>query len=350
MKKTIFNSFILLCFLTSCEKVFLGTDEVNDPQNNFEILWTDFDEHYGLFKARNIDWDSVYTVYRPLVTNTTTDDELYDIFVSMLSLLDDSHTFIGINSDKYYTSGGENRDQIEAELSLDLLKQKYLGNLKEIAIEHDPDLPHFYGNIKNKNIGYINLQFVLADDNNFMDDILTDIDHYKAIILDLRNNNGGDDQIAAEIAGRFASSEQLIYTVEEKTGPNPNDFDEPIAYHSEKRGSQNYTKPVIVLTDNNTISGAEVLLIHLNSFDHVVQMGDTTSGDFSDASMRRFLPNGWQYQYSFQQFLLADGRSLDGLGHVPDVQIRNTENDINSGNDVVIEHAIDYLLSEYGIE
>jgi len=51
------------------------------------------------------------------------------------------------------------------------------------------------------------------------------------------------------------------------------------------------------------VSAAEIFLLQMNAFDHVVQMGDYTAGDFSDGSMRRFLPNGWEYQYSVQMFL-----------------------------------------------
>ena len=65
-----------------------------------------------------------------------------------------------------------------------------------------------------------------------------------------------------------------------------------------------------------TMSAAETLLLHLKAFSQVTQIGDTTAGDFSACGMRRFLPNGWQYQYSIMMTLLPDGRSLDGIGHI----------------------------------
>lgn len=88
----------------------------------------------------------------------------------------------------------------------------------------------------------------------------------------------------------------------------------------------------------------------MNAFDQVIQMGDYTAGDFSDGSMRRFLPNGWEYRYSVQMFLQPDGKSLDGVGHQPDVFIKNTIADIAAGNDKVMEKAFDYLLKEYDIK
>ncbi|MFP3490731.1 hypothetical protein R0K20_24355, partial [Staphylococcus sp. SIMBA_130] len=67
-----------------------------------------------------------------------------------------------------------------------------------------------------------------------------------------------------------------------------------------------------------------------------IQMGDTTAGDFSTVSNMRFLPNGWRYVYSIQQFLLPNGRSLDGIGHVPEIYVKNTEYTVNNNTDLVV--------------
>ena len=88
----------------------------------------------------------------------------------------------------------------------------------------------------------------------------------------------------------------------------------------------------------------------MNSFSQVTQIGDSTAGDFSDVSMRRLLPNGWQYQYSIMMFLLPDDQSLDGLGNVPDVYARISIEDIENERDVVIERSIQYLIDQYSIE
>jgi carboxyl-terminal processing protease len=174
--------------------------------------------------------------------------------------------------------------------------------------------------------------------------------NYKAIVLDLRQNIGGDDKYGERIAGVFADSEKLLYTVQTRNGLNHNDFDAKTEHFSKKMGSEQFVKPVIVLTDRRTISSGEVLLIHLKSFNQVTQIGDTTSGDFSDVSNRKFLPNGWTYQYSIKMFLLANGKSLDGIGHIPGVYVKNTQADILAQNDKVMEKAIQYLFTTYGIQ
>jgi carboxyl-terminal processing protease len=343
---------LLLVVLSGCEKLILGEDEPNDPVNNFELLWQDFDQHYGLFLARGWDWDSIYHVYQPQVTAQTTEKELWSVFRNMISYLDDRHSFISNPKQGwFFASGSEENWAVATEFSIDLVKNKYIEDYQSIPNTgiNDQDV-YIYGKVKNKDIGYVYLNGIVANDMDFMDFVLGQIGHHKAIIIDLRNNSGGDDLIAEAIAGRFADGEHFIYTVQERNGLNHTDFAEKKNYYTHIKGNEHFSKPLIVLTDRMTVSAAEILLLHLKSFSQVTQIGDTTSGDFSDVGIRRFLPNGWQYQYSIMMYLLPDGRSLDGIGHVPDIQIRNSAYDIQSDIDLVFEKAVEFLFDEYGIE
>ena len=356
MKRIIILPLVIsMLLVSSCEKIFLEEDEANTPINNFEIFWNDFDQHYSLFEVRRSNWDSIYNVYRPKVTEQTSDSELWNIFKSMITYLDDSHTMIlqpkkDFDPDiHYFESGSSEVEMVEEEFSLPLLTNKYLENISLLE-NPKPGLIHLSAKIKDKNIGYIYLNAIEAENPDFIDGIINQLKNHKAIILDLRNNTGGSDPVATQIAGRFATSEKLIYTVEERNGPGHSDFSGKISYYSKKTGKTFYDKPLVVLTDKITVSAAEVLLLHLKSFEQVTQIGDVTAGDFSDTSMRRFLPNGWQYRYSIFKFLLPNGKSLDGIGHIPNVYVRNTEDNIKNDEDKVIETAVQFLYDTYGIE
>lgn len=339
MKQLLFSIIGLLVF-TSCQKDFLKTEEVNTPENNFEILWKDFNEHYALFEVRDSDWDSIYTEYRPLVNNETTDEELWTIFSEMIEYLDDTHTVLSTGDDKrIYTSGFTLNEQSKKEFDITLLQDKYLSDF--VTYETEENIS--FASIKGEDIGYIWINNMGYSNPEVIDEVVTGLMDHKAIILDLRQNTGGDDFYGKRIANAFSDGEHLIYTSEIKNGPTPSNFSEKRDYFTTKTGDLQFTKPVIVLTDRRTVSAAETCLIHLKAFEHVTQIGDVTSGDFSAKSMERFLPNGWKYTYSIQKILLPDGSSLDGIGHIPDVFIKNTETDIAAGNDIVLEKAIDYL-------
>lgn len=340
MKKLL---YFLLFILTNsaCEKIVLGEDEVNDPENNFELLWSDMDRSYALFEAKNIDWNSLYNLYRPQVTASTTDPELWTVMTELLEHLDDSHvTLFTADESAFFMSGFTLNEQSKKEYSKELITNKYLEFRTEIATEDNLS----FGKIKNKDIGYIYLGAEDGANPMVIDEIIDQLKGETAMIVDVRQNTGGDDRYAARMAGVFADSENVIYSVQTRNGVHHNDFDEKKYYSTSKAGDEQFLKPVVLLTDRRTISAGEIFCLHLKSFSHVTQIGDTTAGDFATTGTRSFLPNGWNYRFPVQLFLRPDGEYLDGNGgNIPDVYIKNSEADILADVDKVLEEAIEFL-------
>ncbi len=351
MKKISYTLFIIssLLIFPSCEKMVLGNDEANDPENCFELLWNDFDQHYATFTVKNIDWNTLYNEYRPLVNSATTEDELWHILTGILEHLDDGHVTLvqpisGAN-DRFFESGSTLNFEAEEEFDLDLIENSYLDYLKTTK---DTDLS--YGKVKHKDIGYIYLEGLGGDNPELIDDIIDKLKSHKAIILDVRNNGGGQDTYAHRFAGAFADGEHFIYTVQTKTGPGHDEFDEKKKWYTRKEGDEQYLKPVIFLTDRFTASAAEILGFNMKAFAHVTHMGDTTAGDHSDMSGYHFLPNGWVYSLAPQLYLTPEGECLESIGLAPDIYTENTKEEIESGIDNTLEEAIVFLFDEYGIE
>ncbi|MEM9930851.1 MAG: S41 family peptidase [Bacteroidota bacterium] len=341
--KTFFSLLVALLIFSGCQSIILGKEKASTPEHNFELFWQDFDEHYGLFTARGWDWDSIYTEFHPRVTAQTTEDELWEIFKEMITYLDDSHTFVA-RPGEFFASGSEDDEQVEREFSLDLILNDYVE-----LIDSSSEQGYWYGRFRDRDIGYLYLSGIDLENPAVMDEMLRAIGQHAAIIIDIRNNTGGDDLIGAEIAGRFLQETTFVYSVQERNGPEHDDFAGKTNYYARQLGTENFTKPVVLLTDLITVSAGEVMTIYLKANSQLTQIGTTTAGDFSDTGMHRFLPMGWIYQYSIMKFLLPDGTSLDGVGHIPDIYVRNTEADIAAGNDVVLARAFDFLWEEYNI-
>lgn len=348
------NASILLVvglLISSCEQLFLGPDEANDPEHNFDLLWNDLDQHYSLFTVRNLNWDSMYQEYRPRVRASTTEEELFNLCSEMIEYLDDSHTSLRSDGDVgfYYSSGYELnlRAQYE-EFSEDLMKDVYLEYVK-YPIDYRG---LYYGKIQGKDIGYIYLASMPRGlDGAVIDNILADIGQHQAIIFDVRNNSGGSTTLPTRLAGAFADETHFVFTNQTRNGPGHDDFGEKIKFYTQPQGTQNYRKPVVVLANRATISAGENFMLYLRAIPSVTLLGDTTAGDFGYRTNDRFLPNGWTYSYSIGKLLLPDGSSLDGIGHVPDVYARNTFSDVyENQQDIVAERAIRYLFEEFGIE
>lgn len=351
MKQQIILSFISILFLcTSCEKLVLGPSPVNEPIANFEMFWKNIDEHSAIIFSKNINWDSVYQVYRPQIREQTSDDELWQIFIEMIEAFDDEHTAIFDDlNEKDYTSGAHRIEDAIASFSKTLIREQYLEDFEEFDPEQvAPDLS--FGKIKNKDVGYIYLGDTDgASPRVLMDTIFASIGHHAAIIFDIRNNGGGRGEFAQGVTDGFAEATRLAFTAQTRNGANYSDFDEKTEFYTTSDGVNQFVKPVIVLTDAFSVSGAEHITTYLKVNSHVTHIGDRTAGAFSSLSNRRFLPNGWSFRYPIQMALSPDGNFLDGNGIVPDVYSKNTPTDIQNGTDRVLEDALDYLLATYGI-
>lgn len=343
IKRTILT---LAIFVVACENFLIGDDPVNTPENNFEMLWQEFDRWYALFLVKNIDWDELYAIYRPQVTPETTDDALWDIITAMLEHLDDGHvTLEDPRRNRFFASGDSLNKQALKEFDLQLVKEKYLHNRFRVA----GDGRMLYGNL-NDGTGYLHIMDFEGDFPHSpepwaedIDPIISQFKDVEGMIVDIRNNGGGGDGNAHRIAGAFADQRRFVYTVQTRNGPKHSDFDAPRKWYVQPSGKTQFTGPVVLLTDRWSASAAEIFSLLMVSLPHVTHIGDTTAGDFSDISFGRFLPNGWTYKMPIQLYLLPDGRSLEGIGTAPEFLIKNTEADIAAGNDKALEFAMVYL-------
>lgn len=348
MKHLFFISILFLLLNTACEKAFLGATFENNPVNNFEIFWKDINKHSGIIFSKKINWDSVYQVYQPKVTPNTSDEELWGILTQMIEAFDDEHTFVeDVLNDKTYVSGSHRIEAAIEGFSKELIEEKYLEYRTEIMTAPDWS----YGKIKEKNIGYIYLGDVDGwQAERTMDSILEVIGQHKAIIFDVRNNGGGSADFASAIVRPFAEQTQQLFSEQERNGPNHNDFGAKIWEGNVNDGENQYLRPLVVLTDRFTISGAERIAYYLRANSQSTHIGDTTAGAFSETGQRRFLLNGWQYQYPIKMTLDLDGNSLDNEGLIPDFTFKNTKADIEAQQDRMLERAFEFLFERYGIQ
>ncbi len=339
MKKLYILLFVFL-FL-SCDKLLLDNEIQNNPVNNFENLWNEYDAKYGLFLVKNIDWDSVYSVYRPQINENSTHEELYSVLTQMLALLNDNHVALVPTTDSglpYFQSGILGKMDPINDFDLEILKASYFTETKF-------EDPFFTYGILPDNIGYIHIEGFSDMPGNLkkpLNNILSELQDTKAIIIDARGGYGGEDLAGQYIAGCFASEKVLYMRTRIKSGPGENDFTEFENWEIKPEGDFQYTNPVVVLTHRFTISARETFCLAMKVLSQVTFVGDTTSGAFSN-QINRELPNGWGYSISIGEWLDANGTSYEGKGLAPDIVIQNKRQDILNGKDEALEKAIEIL-------
>jgi C-terminal processing protease CtpA/Prc len=321
--------------------MLLPSTDINTPISNFESMWKGYDQWYGMFDSRNINWDSLYQVYRPQVNDGMSNEQLYDVLSRLITPLDDIHAFLQPTTDglpRYESSEFFRTHKVQDDFSMALIRQKYIPTLVTV------DSTLHYG-IIDGNIGYIQLgDFGKPVDfyANQLGRIMDTLKGTQSMIVDIRNHAGGDDAVSRYVSGLFAGDAKLFMTVRKRNGPCRDNFTAPQHWYTDKQGSYQYTKPVMLLTTRWTASAGETFTWAMNTQSHVTQMGDTTSGGFSDVISRE-LPNGWLYFVGVGDYRNADGKSDEGIGVAPVIYKVNTREDIEAGNDRVLKAAIDRL-------
>lgn len=335
----LYSSLAFLILFSSCSKYLIGVEKTNTPANNFQVLWQDFDQHYGAFIPKNINWNEQYVKYNSMISDTMSNSSLFNVLTKTLDVLDDNHVYLRPTQETglpWYSGGILGRTSVEdfdKKVSKSYLKQEIVYNA---ALEYG-----FYPD----NIGYINVKDLGEDIALYykaMDDILNKLKDTKGIVMELRENGGGEDRVSQYIANRFASEKHFSFSSRLRNGPGHNDFGNPINFYTEPEGSFQYTKPVIMLTNLNVYSSGETLVLAMKQNNNVKMVGDVTGGALSDA-IERELPNGWVYRLPVADVRDAKGKNLEGIGIQPDILIKNKKEDLQAGHDKALEKALELL-------
>lgn len=335
--KTIFQITLasaLFFILQGCSSVFEAEPE-NNPEAIFENFWKTFDEEYAVFEERGLDWDDQYAAFRPSVTASTTDDELFAILTQMVVPLDDGHVTVTAPGREFFTSNEIRRQKTDDALfNRDTIMQNYL----EPGFEVSEDTGYVYGKIKGENVGYIFFRYV-GDNFFILHDFLEKYSEVNGYIIDLRHNDGGDFTYCYSEIGRLVDQERLAFRSKTKNGTGPEDFTDWYDWSVKSEGEY-VNKPIIVLTDRYTISAGERATMGFNVLPNVTTVGDTTNGAHGTL-IGRELANGWFYTLVTQKVELPDGLSYEGVGLAPDVYLLNTLEEMNAGVDRQLEYAIE---------
>jgi carboxyl-terminal processing protease len=320
---------------------------------NFEKLWKTFQYRYPFFELRNVDWKKQYAVYRPKVTSLTSDDELFDIFCEMLDPLNDGHVELKGKTGpgrKKRSFNPEPTPRFRQEFSKQEIRQLFKTTQKTLSsrgfgpLEETAAWMLHY--CRSNDVAYIRI-LELEDVKKrklteALDRICDDFSSLKGIIIDIRENPGGDDSIVIEIVNRFCDQERTAFRRKTKTGPGDADFTPVKSWYIEPQGPAQFTGPIIILSCDSVFSGGEVFALAMKQLPHVTIIGDDTNGIFS-YQLEKKLPNGWRYRLSYQMYFSPDMVCYEGRGVPVDIRMLNKKSDIENGVDPLITRALELI-------
>lgn len=333
MKKPILFIVVVL-FLSSCEKAIMPATKAKDPVTVFEELWKTFDEGYSFFNLKGINWDSVYNVYRPQIKDNMTERQLYDVCVSMINTLRDGHvnlrTGFATSYYNYYINYPPNFNH-------ELLEHHYW-----VGFEITGPLLHTIID----SVGYI---YYRSFANNFtdgqLDAVLQRFNSYpgiKGVVIDVRNNEGGNPMNSYNILRRIAAKRTLIYISKYKNGPAHDDFTELQESYIEPNERVKFPGKICVLTNRVCYSACNFFVASCKAFpDRITVIGDTTGGGGGQPTGHE-LPNGWATSFSSSITYMPNGAYIE-QGVPPDIYVALKPEDEANGTDTILEYAIRFI-------
>ena len=369
MKKILTIIFILF---SSCQ-IFLGPDHDTSPESVLTCLWNDFNEIHAYIDIRLTNsinnfskWEDALLYYKERLSgNIRPQLSLFESCGQMLAELRDPHVGLYAPGRSFHSSipddvltergwfqfrNNDNNSTVQRRLYLDD------GGVFSAV----PDLMFLYGlfNEPYETIGYIHIKS-FSDSSNFggtqgwVTQINDIVDFFNtvtdAVIVDIRNNDGGSTANMEYIASRFATVKKDYLRISNKNGPGRNDFTAPVTNSIQPEGTR-YAKNVVLLTNKSSVSAAEWFTLAMRAQPHVQHMGTATRGALS-SRMARPMVNGWYYTISADKVEDINGKCYEGVGIRPE----NPEHyitgvwefwEVSEGyNDRQLNHVLEYLAS-----
>src|SRR5680860_377552 len=295
--------WILLAILSlnSCEVFLTEKDPDNNYEENFEKVWSIINNRYSLFGVKEVNWDDIYLTYKPRALSAKNDYEFFAVLNEMLSTLKDGHVNLhapfDISRYQPYLDSPENFD-------FDLLERHYLTDLKITGYLLNQEL---------RGVGYIYYGSFRNPINDFeLDTLINKFKDLPGIIIDIRNNGGGNPENGIRLLSRLIQERTNIYNSQFKNGPGKNDFT-PIQkiFLEPAKDMPRYSGKVVVLTNRKVYSAGSYFAAAIKALPQAILMGDHTGGG-SGVPAGYELPNGWYFNYSASIGYTVDGLNFEG--------------------------------------
>lgn len=194
--------------------------------------------------------------------------------------------------------------------SFDLLVKEEDASTKTLTLTRAfVDYETLYGTkIADSNLGYIYLSsFTMKTPEQFRETLigLGDID---GLVIDLRNNGGGQTTGAYGVAALFLPEGPIVFEETRRS------------ISAQEASGGNLEMPLAVLVNENTASASEILAGAIQDTDRGQLIGSNT---FGKGTVQRFFRtlNGDYVKITIARYLTPAKRSLHGEGLKPDVEV-----------------------------
>lgn len=330
------NILFLLIGLLSATSCIREDVSGNTPEANFESLWKIIDEQYCFLDYKKqeygLDWDQVHDAYAKRITPSMGWEALFEVLSEMVAELRDGHVNLtsSLASSQYRQW-------------FDSYPRNFSDSIQSIYLKKDYNQSSgLTYQILENNIGYIfcsSFSNGIGDGN--LDQTLNRLAICDGLIIDVRNNGGGNLTTAQKLAARFTNQKTLVGYMTHKTGKGHSDFSNPYPVYIEPSNGIRWQKRAVVLTNRRSFSATNDFVNSMKQFPLITIVGDKTGGG-SGLPFTSEIPCGWSIRFSASPMLDPQMNQIE-FGINPDVKVDMTSEDMQKGKDTMIEYACKLL-------
>jgi carboxyl-terminal processing protease len=373
----IIPGIFFLALLFACTKTLKKPDEpsANSFTGIFDMFWNGINNNYLYWDTDTTDWKRIYHQYHPKFAeldykNPADIRRSVDYFRAMTATLLDGHFQVifehpvipGIQVYPFFT---RKMQESAFHFPFDFLAtdSKYFKTLKLVydSVSAPNEIPlRINTALLDTSILYFSCnKFSLSRSYHFpqsktrsvLDSFFSRIHTppVKGLIIDLRNNFGGDLSDLSFFLSRFIDTPLHIGYSQYKTGPNP------LAHTSwipsivkPHPSSARLHCPIVILIDNFTVSLSETLALSLRLLPDSKIIGERSygaTGPVTSNTLYNFggaftIPGFLTAYMSASKFRYTDSKTYEGTGITPDITVPFEINQLNAGKDPQLETAL----------
>lgn len=174
-------------------------------------------------------------------------------------------------------------------------------------------------------INYIKIDLFNEKAVSEFTDYLIKMKSRENLIIDLRQNQGGNLDSYEKIMNLFVEKGTLLYKKESSQGIEEIRASTDEFYKFDK---------IIVLVDNQTASSSELLASNMRDILGATIIGDKTYGKGSIQTIIN-LPDGSYVYVSDKEYLTSEGEGIEGVGITPDILEIDYQKQLNKAFDII---------------
>lgn len=280
----------------------------------FDEFCTVVDHQYSYFFLKaDVDWNKLNEQYRPAVIKAKNTRELAAVLAELMDHLKDLHVWVRANG-KYVEGNYRNPYTPNWNRTATLAALEDVGECGKFAA---------VGKVKGDGFGYFLMtRQSEANEANVAQAVaaIKKISNAPGFVVDLRAANGGNENLAKEIARLFCAKDTVYAKSKYRNGPKHTDFTE--AYPRVlKASAAPYTRPVVCLIGPGCVSSGEGFAKMMKCLPQVTLLGLPTRGASGNPSPFELPGTGVSVWFSRWVDMLPDGTTFEGKGIPPQVEV-----------------------------